>query len=343
MKLEVTSRQNNIQYSSRLEVGDYVPYFYILHGERKLDMQVMASYHNLLIFIDANLSPEEIQATLMVSRGYYTFVISERPVAISNDRLFHDPSVYRLFMPPEARFGVFLCDRNLKLINVSIGNDFAALIAQIPPQSTLAVRNIPAPLLIIPDVISDNLAQRLIAYLDNNQDKAEINSGSYKSRAHIHPPRDLELELDNKLCKSMLPEVRKVFYSDISHRETYKVCCYDSQVGGTFGRHRDTIFPHLHRRYAMTLILNDDFEGGGVMFPEYNDTIVQAPKYSAIIFPGSLYHQVKEIGKGKRYVVVSFLFAEEEARLQPDLERFRFLVRRDICDMQINRIVPESE
>lgn len=343
MKLEVTPRQHDIQYTSRLEVGDYVPYFYILHGERKLDMQVMASYHNLLIFIDANLSLAEIEAALSVSRGYYTFVISERPVAISNDQLFHDPHVYRLFMSPEAKFGVFLCDRNLKLINVSIGNDFAALIAQIPPQSTLAVRNIPAPLLIIPDVISDNLAQRLIAYLDNNQDKAEINSGSYKSRVHIHPPRDLELELDNKLCKSMLPEIRKVFYSDISHRETYKVCCYDSQAGGTFGRHRDTIFPHLHRRYAMTLVLNDDFEGGGVMFPEYNDTIVQAAKYSAIIFPGSLYHQVKEIGKGKRYVVVSFLFAEEEARLQPDLERFRFLARRDICDMQINRIVPESE
>ena len=343
MKLEATPRQNGLQYSSRLEVGDYVPYFYILHGERKLDMQVMASYHNLLIFIDANLSETEIEATLRVSRGYYTHVISDKPVATSNDRIFHDPHVYKLFMPPEAKFGVFLCDRNLKLINACVGNSFAELIAQIPPQSTLAVRNIPAPLLIVPDVISETLAQRLIAYLDNNQDKAEINSGSYKSRAHIHPPMDLELELDNKLSKSMLPEIRKVFYSDISHRETYKVCCYDSQVGGTFGRHRDTIVPHLHRRYAMTLILNDDFEGGGVMFPEYNETIVHAPKYSAIIFPGSLYHQVKEIGKGKRYVVVSFLFAEEEALLQPDLERFRFLVRRDICDMQINRIVPDSE
>ncbi|MEK7258702.1 MAG: hypothetical protein AAB211_02775 [Pseudomonadota bacterium] len=343
MKLEVAPRQNDVQYSSRLEVGDYVPYFYIRHGERKLDMQVMASYHNLLIFINANLSPAEIEPTLMVSRGYYTYVISDGPVAVDNERLFHDPNVYRLFMPPEAKFGVFLCDRNLKLINASVGDNFAALIAQIPPQSTLAVRNIPAPLLIIPDVISDDLARRLIAYLDKNQDKAEINSGSYKSRAHIHPPRDLELELDNKLCKSMLPEIKKVFYSEISHRETYKVCCYDAQVGGTFGRHRDTIFPHLHRRYAMTLVLNDDFEGGGVTFPEYNDSIVQVPKCSAIIFPGALYHQVKEIGKGKRYVVVSFLFAEEEARLKSDLERFRFLVRRDICDMQINRIMPESE
>ncbi len=343
MKIEITPRQKDIQYSSKLEVGDYIPHFYIEKGEHKLDMQVKASNHNLLIFVNAALSPTEISATLRVSRGYYTFVISETDVGIPHERLFHDPHVYRVFMPADAMYGVFLCDRNLKLIKIAIGNDFTALLEQIPPQSTLTPRNVPAPLLIIPEVISADLASRLIAYLDSNSEKAAVNTGSYKSRSHIHPPRSLEVELDNKLSKSMLPEIQKVFYSNITHRETYKICCYDSEVKGTFGKHRDTIFPFLHRRYAMTLVLNDDFEGGGVMFPEYNDTIVQAPKYSAVIFPGSLYHQVKEIGKGKRYVIVSFLFTEAEVRLRPDCERFRFLVQRDICDMRINSLMPEAD
>ncbi|MES3008959.1 MAG: hypothetical protein V4751_14440 [Pseudomonadota bacterium] len=342
MKLEITPRAQKVQYSSRLEEGDYIPYFYIKDGERKLDMQVKASYHNLLIFVNESLSAAEIDATLKVSRGYYTYVIAERPVAISHERLFHDPHVYRLFMPSDARYGVFLCDRNLKLIKASTGNDFAALLAGVPPQSTLSVRDIPPPLLIIPDVVSADLAARLIAYHDENGDKAAVVTGSYKSRSHIHPHKELERELDNKLCKSMLPEIKKVFYSDISHRETYKVCCYDSTVKGTFGRHRDTIFPHLHRRYALTLTLNDDFEGGGVVFPEYNEHVVKVPKYSAIIFPGSLYHQVTEIGNGKRYVIVSFLFTEAEASIKDDTERYRFLVQRDICDMQINRLAPES-
>ena len=89
-----------------------------------------------------------------------------------------------------------------------------------------------------------------------------------------------------------------------------------------------------------------EFEGAPIHLErkaEYNDSIVQVPKYSAVIFPGSLYHQVKEIGKGRRYVIVSFLFTEAEVRLRPDCERFRFMVQRDICDMKINSLMPEND
>ena len=57
---------------------------------------------------------------------------------------------------------------------------------------------------------------------------------------------------------------------EISHRETYKICKYAGENSGKFGKHRDTIFPHLHRRYAMTLVLNDDYEGGRTEFPNLN-------------------------------------------------------------------------
>ena len=62
----------------------------------------------------------------------------------------------------------------------------------------------------------------------------------------------------------------------------------------------------------MSLILNDNYEGGGIRFPEYSDEVIQAPKYSAVIFPGTLYHEVKQIEKGIRYVIISFLFTENE-------------------------------
>ena len=40
MKLEVQQQEANTEYSSRLEVGDYVPYFYIQNENRVLDIDL---------------------------------------------------------------------------------------------------------------------------------------------------------------------------------------------------------------------------------------------------------------------------------------------------------------
>ena len=150
----------------------------------------------------------------------------------------------------------------------------------------------------------------------------------------------MEKRLDDKLRKSVLPEIEKVFYSEITHRETYKICKYSGANSGKFGKHRDTIFPHLHRRYAMTLVLNDDYEGGGIAFPEYNSQVLSVPKYGAVIFPGSLFHQVNEIGSGNRYVIISFFFGEAEANEKEGSERYRFKVKRNVGGLTLNSLIP---
>lgn len=62
-----------------------------------------------------------------------------------------------------------------------------------------------------------------------------------------------------------------------------------------------------------------------------------------MVFPGSLYHQVHNIGVGRRYVIISFLFSEAEARLKEDSERYRFRVRRDLNNIAINKLTPDYE
>ena len=118
---------------------------------------------------------------------------------------------------------------------------------------------------------------------------------------------------------------------------------YDAADEGCFGKHRDTIDPYLHRRFAMSVILNEDFEGGGICFPECSDEIISAPKYSAIIFPGSLYHQVMRIGAGRRYVIISFLFSAAEAGANERSESYRFTVKRDLAGLTINRLSPATD
>lgn len=159
--------------------------------------------------------------------------------------------------------------------------------------------------------------------------------------------------LDDKLSKSLLPELKKVFNVDIQYRENYKICCYKDTEHGKFHAHRDSVYPYGHRRYAMSLILNDDYEGGGIIFPEYNDTAYKPAAGSAVIFPTPLYHQVLEITKGCRYVVISFFFTAEEAeykkgfnenRGKPNmLDHYKMTVVRNQQNLYVDDICPQKK
>ena len=112
-------------------------------------------------------------------------------------------------------------------------------------------------------------------------------------------------EIDHKLSRSVLPELRKVFYFDAQYRELYKICSYDAETSGRFHPHRDTPAPYQHRKYALSLFLNDDYEGGEFVLPEYG-LKVKPKANTAFIFPGISTHQVLPVTKGSRMTVITF-------------------------------------
>ena len=340
MKTEVQAPRDGVRYSTGLEQGDYVPLFVIEHGKRKLDIQVKAGSPLLICGLNPGLDEASLRGCLDTPMPLPTYYLTRHRTTLADERLFHDPHVFQLFMCDDSPVGLFLCDSNLKILQLALGSNLADLVARMTAAGRPMDRWMPAPILIVPDVIRPPLAAALIRYFDDHQDQAFVNTGDYKSRTHLHPSRELSLALDDKLSKSLLPEIQKVFYSSITHRETYKICCYDSLASGTFGKHRDTIDPFLYRRYAMTLVLNDDFMDGGISFPEYSDQVIRAPRFSAVIFPGSLYHQVKKISGGRRYVVISFLFSEDEAAGKSDAEQYRFQIQRDLRNIRQHIIRP---
>jgi predicted 2-oxoglutarate/Fe(II)-dependent dioxygenase YbiX len=180
--------------------------------------------------------------------------------------------------------------------------------------------NTHVPYLLIEDVLNDTLMEELINYFEYSkyQEKIQSHSTSTKERQHVHPSYELEKKLDNKLSRSLFPELKKVFYHNVTHRENYKICCYDSKTSGRFHAHRDTPKPYQHRKYAMSLLLNDDYEGGEFYLPEYNIKI-KPKKNSAIIFPGINSHQVLEVKKGARMAIISF-FVNGDLRPQYKLK-----------------------
>ena len=116
--------------------------------------------------------------------------------------------------------------------------------------------------------------------------------------------------IDNKLSRSLFPEIKKIFYFDVQYRELYKICSYDSETNGRFEAHRDTPYPRQHRKFALSLILNDDYEGGEFLLPEYNISL--KPKANtAIVFPGICAHKVNPIISGSRKTIITFFCTEK--------------------------------
>lgn len=70
----------------------------------------------------------------------------------------------------------------------------------------------------------------------------------------------------------------------------------------------DGIFDGRKRSHVCSIILNDDFEGGDLVFPELNDS-TNPPAGSIVFFPGYyVTHGVAKITKGTRRVLLVFFY-----------------------------------
>jgi predicted 2-oxoglutarate/Fe(II)-dependent dioxygenase YbiX len=95
------------------------------------------------------------------------------------------------------------------------------------------------------------------------------------------------------------------------------VARYDAETGGHFGPHRDdTGISVAHRRFAVSINLNADFDGGEISFPEYSPLTFKAAPGTAIVFSASILHQVSQVTRGRRYVFLTFLFDEAAERVR---------------------------
>ncbi|MGH9334082.1 MAG: 2OG-Fe(II) oxygenase, partial [Vicinamibacteria bacterium] len=65
-----------------------------------------------------------------------------------------------------------------------------------------------------------------------------------------------------------------------------------------------------HRRFALSLNLNEAYEGGELSFPEYGPIRYRPAAGEALLFSCSLLHEVSEVTSGERFALLSFLFGE---------------------------------
>ena len=118
-------------------------------------------------------------------------------------------------------------------------------------------------------------------------------------------------ELAATIGRRVLPELSKAFAYRASRFEGFKIACYQASDRGFFRAHRDNLSPATaHRRFALTLNLNDGYQGGQLRFPEYGPELYRPAAGAALLFSCSHLHEVLEVTAGRRFVL-SFLFGEE--------------------------------
>ena len=121
----------------------------------------------------------------------------------------------------------------------------------------------------------------------------------------------------DQLRRRLLPAINAYFQFAATRMDRYIVACYDSAVGGHFYRHRDNVNAGAqHRRFAVTLNLNKDYDGCDLQFPEFGRNIYRAPVGGAVVFSCGALHQVTPITRGRRYAFLAFLYAEADAALR---------------------------
>lgn len=251
------------------------------------------------------------------------------------DWFVDDGAARRAYRLPDAEslFGVLL-DRSLRTLAVApladdAGADAlierldAALAAQRPVRTVTAQ----APVLFISRVLPADLC----AYLRQVWASDHIETGVERSvdgehrevredetkRRRDHVVRDAGLmkALTQTIGRRVLPEIRRLHHYNADRFEGFKISCYDAETGGHFHGHRDNLTPATaHRRFALSIPLNDDYSGGELRFPEYGDDLYRAAAGEALVFNSSLLHEVAPVTKGRRFALLSFLFGAEAAR-----------------------------
>lgn len=184
-----------------------------------------------------------------------------------------------------------------------------------------------APALIVPRVFDFPLCDYLVALhdqlggsdsgflLDRDGTTATVIDHRLKRRQDlvIDDP-DLREIMRDRVVRRLLPEIEWFFQFRATRMDRYMVSCYDSTVGGHFFRHRDNINAGAeHRRFAVSINLNRDYDGGDLIFPEFGRRTYRAPSGGAIVFSCGALHEVTPMTRGRRYVFVPFLYGEEDA------------------------------
>jgi len=190
--------------------------------------------------------------------------------------------------------------------------------------------SLPVPIIAIADVFEREFCDLLINQYETHGGQEsgfivekdgktirEYNYGHKRRADHIITDKRLIGEIRGRVQRRINPEIEKVFQFKVTRIERHLVGCYEAATGGHFGQHRDNDTKGTaHRRFAVSINLNDDFAGGEISFPEYGRRSFKMPPGTAVVFSCSLLHAVSPVTRGRRFAYLPFLYDEAAAKIR---------------------------
>lgn len=192
------------------------------------------------------------------------------------------------------------------------------------PRETPRACTMPAPILTVPGLLDRGLCARLIAAFESGPSFESGVSGAGDPTASPADPRldpakkrrrDLLLEPDTALhdevqallARRCFPDIARSFQHRVGTLDRILIARYTAGAG-YFRRHRDNLHDAVaSRQFALSVNLNaGEYEGGDLLFPEFNDHPHRAGTGTGIVFSASLLHEVTEVTEGARYALLTF-------------------------------------
>ena len=226
--------------------------------------------------------------------------------------------------------------RVLAVIPLKRTAEMQGAIANLPPSDEHGAFRAQAPVLLIPRIFESDFCSELTAYFDSQGAESsgfmrEVDGLTRLVHDHRHKSRHDRLVSEGplkegaraRLSRRLVPQIEKAFQFQATRIERYLVAAYDSAAGGWFRAHRDnTTRGTAHRRFAVSINLNSDFDGGDLRFPEFGTATYRPPPGGACVFSCSLLHEVTAVKRGRRYAFLPFLYDEAASRVREANRQF---------------------
>lgn len=255
--------------------------------------------------------------------------------------LYADPDAStrdRFTAPPHVTGSActsFVLDRNqrvLAVLTVPEGHATAALaVLERQPPRPAGERSVAlqAPVLLLPNVLGPAFCREAIDAWARDNDEGLVNmpERAYAEGQSSKPVHNLHLDLKKRrdhiaddrlnarliqaLTRHLFPELMKAFRFRVGSLERFCIGAYEAGRGDYFRPHRDNMTETTRNRaFAVSLSLNDDYQGGGVRFAEFSDDVYDPPAGGALVFSCSLLHEALAVTSGTRIAAFTFLTAQ---------------------------------
>ena len=188
--------------------------------------------------------------------------------------------------------------------------------------SDQVLRSAMAPVLVLPRVFEPDFCTQVMRLWHKGDHQDSGVSSRYGNVGVLELKRTedymvvepmMQKAISDRLAWRIGPELIKVFAFDREFSfDAHVVLSYSAEGGHFFGAHRDNGAPTTaDRAFAVSLNLNDDYEGGELIFPEYAGVKVSPPAGAAAVFSCSVLHQALPVTRGRRFVLTTFFRAKK--------------------------------